>query len=99
MGPAKHQPMNKHPRKPGHNVLQMPTKPREDRNPAGDFPGHAAAPAALAAAGSPDDPRMREAMRLIEAFLAVEDAAARAALIALAEHLVTHDWLRRAQQL
>jgi hypothetical protein len=91
--------MNKHPRKPGHNVLQMPTKPREDRNPAGDFPGHAAAPAALAAAGSPDDPRMREAMRLIEAFLAVEDAAARAALIALAEHLVTHDWLRRAQQL
>jgi hypothetical protein len=37
-------------------------------------------------------------MRLIEAFLAVEDAAARAALIALADSLVTHDWVRRAQQ-
>jgi hypothetical protein len=37
-------------------------------------------------------------MRLIEAFLAIEDAAARAALIALAERLVTHDWARRAQQ-
>jgi hypothetical protein len=90
--------MNKHPRKPGHNVLQMPTKPLENHNPARDFPGNAAAPAALAAAGSPDDPRMREAMRLIAAFLAIEDAAARAALIALAERLVTHDWMRRAQQ-
>jgi hypothetical protein len=87
--------MNKPPRKPGHNVLQMPTKPREDRKPARDFPGNAAA---LAAAGSPGDPRMREAMRLIEAFLAIEDAAARAALIALAERLVTQDWVRRAQQ-
>lgn len=90
--------MNKPPRKPGHNVLQMTTKPLENRNPARDFPGNAAAPGALAAAGSPDDPRMREAMRLIEAFLAVEDAAARAALIALADSLVTHDWVRRAQQ-
>jgi hypothetical protein len=76
----------------------MTTKPLENRNPARDFPGNAAAPGALAAAGSPDDPRMREAMRLIEAFLAIEDAAARAALIALAERLVTHDWVRRAQQ-
>ena len=75
----------------------MPAMPLENRSPARDFPGHAA-PAALAAAGSPDDPRMREAMRLIEAFLAIEDAAARAALIALAERLVTHDWVRRAQQ-
>ena len=53
---------------------------------------------AEAVAGSPDDPRMREAMRLIEAFLAIEDAAARAALVALAERLVTHDWACRAQQ-
>jgi len=90
--------MNKHPHKPGHNVLQMPIKPAENLNPAGDFPGQVAAPVALAAAGSPGDPRMREAMRLIEAFLAVEDAAARTALIALAEGLVTHDWMRRAQQ-
>jgi hypothetical protein len=84
--------MNKHPHEPGHNVLQMPAMPLENRSPARDFPGH------VTAAGSPDDPRMREAMRLIEAFLAIEDAAARAALIALAERLVTHDWARRAQQ-
>jgi hypothetical protein len=84
--------MNKHPHEPGHNVLQMPAMPLENRSPARDFPGH------VAAAGSPDDPRMREAMRLIEAFLAIEDAAARAALIALAERLVTHSWARRAQQ-
>jgi hypothetical protein len=37
-------------------------------------------------------------MRLVEAFLAIEDTAARTALIALAERLVTHDWLRRVQQ-
>ena len=34
----------------------------------------------------------------IEAFLAIDDAAARAALIALAERLVTQDWVRRAQR-
>jgi len=65
--------MNKHPHEPGHNVLQMPAMPLENRSPARDFPGD------VAAAGSPDDPRMREAMRLIEAFLAIEDAAARRA--------------------
>ena len=37
-------------------------------------------------------------MQLIEVFLAIEDASARAALIALAESLVTHDWLRRQQK-
>ncbi len=52
-------------------------------------------PGALAAAGSLNDPRMREAMQLIEAFLAIEDASARAALVALSESLVTHDWVRR----
>jgi len=87
--------MNKRTQEPGNNVLQMPALPLENRTPARDFPGNAAA---LAAAGSPGDPRMREAMRLIEAFLAVEDTAARAALIALADSLVTHDWVRRAQQ-
>jgi len=90
--------MHKHPPKSGYNVLQMPTKAFEARNPARDFAANAAAPAALADAGSPDDPRMREAMRLVEAFLAIEDTAARTALIALAERLVTHDWLRRVQQ-
>ena len=89
--------MNKPPLNSGHNVLQMPAMPLENRSPARDFPGHVA-PAALAVDGSPDDPRMREAMRLIEAFLAIDDAAARAALIALADSLVTHDWVRRAQQ-
>jgi hypothetical protein len=84
--------MHKHPRKTGHNVLQLPTMPYENRSPARDIPGH------VAANGSPDDPRMREAMRLIEAFLAVDDAAARAALIALAERLVTQEWVRRVQQ-
>ena len=87
--------MSKHPRKPGHNVVQMPL---ESRNPARDIPGKAAAPGALAAAGSPDDPRTQEAMRLVEAFLAIEDATARAALISLAERLVSYDWFRNAQQ-
>ena len=51
-----------------------------------------------ATAGSPGDPRMQEAMRLMEAFLAIEDGPARAALIALAESLVTQNWVRRAQR-
>ena len=89
--------MNKYPRKPGHNVLQMPAKPRGDRKPASDFHANVTAPGPLAAAGSPDDPRMQEAMRLMQAFLAIEDAAARDALIALSERLVTHEWVRRAQ--
>ena len=66
-------------------------------SPAADSPGYAAKSAAPATAGSPADPRMKEAMRLIEAFLAIEDEAARAALIALAERLVTHDWARNVQ--
>ena len=53
--------MNKPPRIPGHNVLQLPTK-RLGRRPAPDFPADAAAPGALAVAGSPDDPRMQEAL-------------------------------------
>ena len=89
--------MNKPPRKPGDNVLQLPTKPL-GRLPVLDFPADAATAGALAVAGSPDDPRMQEALRLIEAFLAIEDASARAALIALAESLVSHDWVRRVQQ-
>jgi hypothetical protein len=54
--------------------------------------------AGVADAGSPDDPIMREALRLIEAFLAIEDAAARAALITLAEGLVSYDWVRKVQR-
>ena len=64
--------MNKPPRKPAHNILRLPTKPCGISSGAG-FSRHAAAPGALASAGSPGDPRMQEAMRLIEAFLAIED--------------------------
>jgi hypothetical protein len=52
----------------------------------------------LAAAGSDDDPVMREALRLIQAFLAIEDANARNALVTLAESLVSYDWVRKAQR-
>ena len=90
--------MNKHPRKPGNNVLHMPTKPRRGRNPAREFRRQSGgARGALPPPAGRDDPRTQEAMRLIEVFLAIEDASARAALIALAESLVTHDWLRRQQ--
>jgi len=51
---------------------------------------------ARATAGS-NDPRTREAMRLVEAFLAIEDATARESLIALAERLVSYDWLRKLE--
>ena len=90
--------MQKHPRKPDLSVVPMPSKPAEKCALTRDFPAVAAAPGALAAAGSPDDPRTREAMRLIEAFLAIEDAAARSSLIVLAERLVSYDWLRKVQQ-
>ena len=84
--------------KPGHNVVQMPTKPDESRKKIARLSALAPAAGALAAAGSPDDPRMQEALRLAKAFLAIEDAAARGALVALAERLVSHDWLLKAQK-
>ncbi len=52
----------------------------------------------LSSAGGPEDPIMREALRLIEAFLAIEDTAARSALITLAEGLVSYDWVRKVQR-
>jgi hypothetical protein len=88
--------MRKPPPKPGHNVVPLSSKPVENRAPAGDLSGSAVGPGAPA--GSPDDPRMREAMRLMEAFLAIEDAQGRTALITLAERLVSFDWMRRVQQ-
>jgi hypothetical protein len=90
--------MNKHPRKPGGNVVPLLTKPRSGCSPAREFADDPAASAAAVYADGRDDPRTREAMQLIEVFLAIEDASARAALIALAESLVTHDWLRRQQE-
>jgi hypothetical protein len=42
--------VSKHPRKPGHNVVPMPSKPAESRILASDFPGNAAGSGAPAAA-------------------------------------------------
>ena len=88
--------MPRYPRKPDLSVVPMPLKTTEKCALQRDFP--AAAPGARASAGSPDDPRTQEALRLIEAFLAIEDATARSSLIALAERLVSYDWLRKVQQ-
>ena len=83
--------MNKSQRNPGNdNVIQMPAKPGAGRK---------ATPQLSAAAGSPDDPRMQEALRLAKAFLAIEDPQARGALVALAESLVSHDWPLGVQRL
>ena len=48
--------------------------------------------------GSQNDPRMKEALVLMQSFLAIEDQVARTALVRLAEQLVTHDWARRAMR-
>ncbi len=47
---------------------------------------------------APTIPAWKEAMRLMQAFLAIEDTAGRAALITLAERLVSHDWAHKVQQ-
>lgn len=52
----------------------------------------------VAEAGSKDDPRMKEALVLMEAFLAIEDQVARNALVTLAQQLVSYDWARRAKR-
>jgi hypothetical protein len=49
-------------------------------------------------AGGTDDPRMKEAMVLMKAFLAIEDQAGRNALVTLAQQIVSHEWARRATQ-
>jgi hypothetical protein len=90
--------MDKPPRRPDHNVVPLYPSPSENHVPAPESQVRVAAPDTLAVAGSADDARMREAMRLIEAFLAVEDSEARAALIALAESLVSHGWLQKVQR-
>lgn len=83
--------MNKAPPKAVANVVKLPVKPVNPVN-----TRESAMRPALA--GSPDDPRMQEVMRLATAFLAIEDAAARIALVALAERLVSHDWYYRLHQ-
>jgi hypothetical protein len=86
--------MNEQPPEPADNIVQLPMKPRSGADRLAE-PAVAIMPAI---AGAHDDPRTQEAMRLVESFLAIEDNSARAALIALAESLVTHDWLRRTQR-
>ncbi len=83
---------------PGLNVVPMVPKAAESV-PADDAIAVpvSAAPGGLTA-GGPNDPRMKEAMRLMQAFLAIEDAPGRAALITLAERMVSYDWARKAQQ-
>ncbi len=76
-------------RKPGHNVVNLVTTT------------HASiAPASVGARNiknKPDDVRVKEAMRLAQAFLAIEDPVARAALVALAERLISYDWIRKVK--
>jgi hypothetical protein len=81
--------MDKRTGKPELTVVPMPSKAGEIR---------VSPPAAHAITSKSNDPRTQEAMRLVEAFLAIEDATARSSLIALAERLVSYDWLRRVQQ-
>jgi hypothetical protein len=83
--------MPEHPHKPDNNVVPMPGAMRDNRTP----PQYLVAPVT---AGGPNDPRLQEAMRLMEAFLAIEDEQRRAALIALAERLVSFDWVRKTQR-
>jgi hypothetical protein len=90
--------MDKTERNPGNNVVRMPAKPGANRKATPRFDA-ASGSGVLAAAGSPDDPRMQEALRLAKAFLAIEDAQARGALVALAESLVSRDWPLGAQRL
>ena len=93
--------MTKPPSKPrlgsDHNVVSLPSKPAESFEPLREV----ARPPANAnplEAGGPSDPRLQEALRLMESFLAIEGDADRAALITLAESLVSHDWVRKAQR-
>lgn len=80
--------------KHGHNVVNLITKKR---------PPTAADPVAKAGTGAPavkshpGDARVQEAMRLAQAFLAIEDPTARSALIALAERLISYDWIRKVK--
>jgi len=75
-------------RKSSDNVVTMPARGRQRRTAARE----------LNTVIGADDARTREALRLVGAFLAIEDEEARRALIALAERLISYDWLRKPQQ-
>ena len=81
--------MSDQPHSPGDNVVPMQPKAADGRESVTN---------SFAAAGSREDPRMKEALQLMQAFLAIEDAPGRAALITLAERLVSDDWSRQRQQ-
>lgn len=90
--------MKKTPRHAGATIVHLPLKAVPSRETASPVADGSAVHGALADAGSPDDPRMQEALRLAKAFLAIEDAAARSALVALAERLTSHEWARRLKE-
>jgi hypothetical protein len=90
--------MPKQPPKPTLSVVPLLAGAARGPEPVGSAAAVNADAGALTAAGSPNDPRMKEAMRLMKSFLAIEDAAGRAALITLAERLVSYDWAREAGQ-
>jgi hypothetical protein len=107
--PTKSASASKPPRKPGHNVVKLVTnKNASIAQETAQETSHAssrervAALAAKSAAGTrskskPDDARVKEAMRLAQAFLAIEDPVARGALVALAERLISYDWIRKVK--
>jgi len=76
------------------NVVPLDTKLK----PKADARDHERQAFEKAVPGAKDDPRMQEAVRLMEAFFAIEAPAAREALVNLAEQLVSHDWARRGQR-
>ena len=82
---------NKPPRQHGHNIVELPIKKMS----AVEGPVAGIAEAGAGDAVPPNDARVKEAMRLAQAFLAIEDAAARSALVTLAEQLVSFDWVRK----
>jgi hypothetical protein len=86
--------MTKQPRPPHLRVVPAPSHPAPILIPGQE---QAAPPRGLIA-GSADDPRMKEAMRLVQAFLAIEDDAGRKALVTLAERLVSKDWAGQVRQ-
>jgi hypothetical protein len=89
----------KTPRKQGHNVVELPIKKKStaEGSVAVSAEGSVAGIAEAGAGNAvpPNDARVKEAMRLAQAFLAIEDAAARNALVTLAEQLVSFDWVRK----
>ncbi|MBS0245209.1 MAG: hypothetical protein JSR61_01215 [Proteobacteria bacterium] len=86
-------PMNKPPFFTADNIVPLDSKAKAKECSRDDERQHLEA---KSMPGGKDDPRMQEAVRLMEAFLAIEEPAARSALVTLAEQLVSHDWARRA---